>query len=171
MTTIEDLRRQLFDCLTKLDIEVDVTSHHPVHTAKDAHTHRLLWPGGHCKSLLLVNKQRRFYLIVMPDCPKLDLSTFAQQHNTGRLSFAKPHDIWRLLRVKPGSLSPLGLLFDTDHEIDVCIDAALMDHAILHLHPLINTQTLHLSSNALSHFLTHTGHTPTIATLPLQAKK
>ncbi len=169
MTTSSNPRAQVLECLAKIGIEIHITTHHAVHTAADAQAHRAALLGGHCKSLLLVNKRRRFYLVVMPDCPKLDLNTFAQQHNTGRLSFAKPHDIWRLLRVKPGSLSPLGLYFDTEHEIDVCIDTTLMDHAILHLHPLINTETIHLSPSALDRFLTHTGHMPTIAALPLQS--
>lgn len=44
----------------------------------------------------------------------------------------------------------------------VILDAGLMTHAVLHFHPLVNTDTTTISREGLVRFLEATGHPPRI---------
>lgn len=163
-------RRQhkLYACLNALDIHVTTTHHPPTPTAQDAVFLHQSLDGAHSKSLLLKNQHHRFFLVVMHDQPKLDIKWFGKQHHLGQLSFANIEDVRRLLQVEPGALTPLALLFDAKHEITLFLDDHMMRAKTIYVHPLINTATIHLTSQTLLRFVQHCGHCYHVVTLPLK---
>ena len=83
----------------------------------------------------------------------------------GRVSFASAELLEELWGVKPGSVTPFGAINDAAGRVTVVLDAAMMRHARLNFHPLVNTSTTGLASADLVRFLRATGHEPVIAAL------
>ena len=47
-----------------------------------------------------------------------------------------------LLGLKPGAISPMGLIFDKNHELTLLIDRDLQALPKICFHPLVNTESL-----------------------------
>ncbi len=81
---------------------------------------------------------------------------------TGRFSFGSAELMRELLGVEPGSVTPFAVINDTACRVTVVLDAAMMAHAVLNFHPLVNTGTTTISREGLLKFLEATGHPPRI---------
>ena len=68
---------------------------------------------------------------------------------------------------EPGSVTPFGVLNDKQARVNVVLDRAMMENAILNYHPLVNTMTTSIASADLVKFLRATGHDPRIEALSL----
>ena len=66
------------------------------------------------------------------------------------------------LGIEPGAVTPLAALNDTERRVTVVLDAALMGHATINCHPLVNTMTTSIAREDLIKFLEATGHPPRI---------
>lgn len=132
--------------LTQLDIAADRHEHPPIATGDEGLEH---WQGidaVHCKNLFLRNqKGTRHYLVILPVTKRADLRMVADQIGDGKLSFASAERLMTYLGVTPGSVSPFGLIHDTDHHVRVFLDKDLKAAARISFHPNINTRTLVLS--------------------------
>ena len=88
---------------------------------------------------------------------------------SGRFSFGSAELMMELLGVAPGSVTPLGVLHDTQGRMNVVLDAALMEHDTINCHPLVNTMTTSLRREDLVKFLEATGHSPRITRVSAEA--
>jgi Ala-tRNA(Pro) deacylase len=59
-------------------------------------------------------------------------------------------------------VTAFGAINDVEARVTVVLDAALMEHAIINAHPLVNTMTTSLKREDLVKFLEATGHPPRI---------
>ena len=66
------------------------------------------------------------------------------------------------LGIEPGAVTPLAAMNDSERRVSVVLDAALMRHATINCHPLVNTMTTSLGRDDLIKFLDATGHPPRI---------
>ena len=57
------------------------------------------------------------------------------------------------LGVEPGAVTPFGAINDTAGRVTVVLDAALMEHATINSHPLVNTMTTSIARDDLVRFL------------------
>ena len=71
-----------------------------------------------------------------------------------------------MLGVTPGSVTPLGLIFDTEKKINVVIDEDAWNIGTFLFHPLVNTATLGMKREDFERFLKHTGHGFTVRQIP-----
>ena len=53
----------------------------------------------------------------------------------GKLSFASPERMMKYLGLEPGSVSPFGLINDTEHHVHLFLDATLRNATTLSFHP------------------------------------
>lgn len=120
-----------------------------------------------CKNLFLCNRQKTdFYLLLMPGEKKFLTKDFSKQLGVSRLSFADGESMEKYLGITPGSVSILGLMNDTEHQVHLSIDKELLNDEYLGCHPCINTSSLKIkTSDILEKFLKYTGHEPTIVEL------
>ena len=116
--------------------------------------------GARCKNLLLQEKKGNLYLVVTTADKSLDLSMVAKALDSKRLSFASSERLLELLGVRPGALSPLALINDQYHAVDLVIDEDLVHAPHFMFHPLDSTATISLSRQALDDFLKSIGHAP-----------
>lgn len=116
-----------------------------------------------CKNYFLTTKSRKIHAlcIVRPDA-RFKTSDISKQAGTPRLSFADEAAMAEYLRVYPGAVSPMGLIFDPENRVRFLVDSALTAEKKLAFHPCDNTETLAMSADDFfSRFLPAVGHEPT----------
>ena len=80
---------------------------------------------------------------------------------------AAPMKMEELLNTHPGSASVMGLLFDTEHRVQLVMDRDVYDAEYFCCHPCDNHGSLKIkTSDLLTKFLPHVGHEPIVVDLP-----
>lgn len=120
-----------------------------------------------CKNLLLCNRQRtKFYLLMLPGEKHFKTSVLSKEIGSSRLSFANAEDMEALLDITPGSVSVLGLMNDHDNRVELLMDAEVVQGEYFGCHPCINTSSLRLKmTDLLEKVLPAVGHSPRMVTL------
>ena len=95
-----------------------------------------------CKNILLCNRQQTaFYLYVTLPDKVFRTSEVSHALGSSRLSFAPEGCLETLLRLRSGSLSPLGLWFDGEKRVQPVFDRAVRREGKIAFHPCDNTAT------------------------------
>jgi len=157
----------LLALLTELQIPFQRFDHPAVFTCEESDKICPPMPGAHTKQLLMRSKAKDKYLlaIVMHD-KRVDTRALSKEYKVQSFSFASPDDLKRLLGVTPGAVTPFGLLYDKNHEIEVIVDEDAWAMGQFRFHPLTNTATLIIDREGFEKFLKHTGHRFVIRTIP-----
>ena len=123
---MENQKQRVYDALDKLKIKYEVVEHEPVHTMEDMDRLGLPEKGTLCKNLFLRDsKGKRHFLVTCEESKKVDLKSLGRQLGGGNLSFASEDRLEKYLGLKQGSVSPFGLMYDTDHAVEFFIDKDL----------------------------------------------
>ncbi len=155
-------RDDLLNRFKYLGIEAKTRNHPPVYTVEEAQALRGEIPGGHCKNLFLKDDKGNIWLIVCLEEANVDLKAAPAKIGSRRLSFGKPDLLREVLGVEPGSVTPFGLINDTEQRVNVVLDATMMAHELLSYHPLENTATTTIRAADLVTFVRSCGHEPRI---------
>ncbi len=163
--------RQVLTYLTSLHIPYAGLTHDAADTIALCENIETRLGAKICKNLFLCNAQKTaFHLLIMPGDKIFKTKFLSKQINSARLSFADAQAMERLLNVTPGSVSMLGLLFDTEKQVHFIVDRDLLMQKDIGFHPCINTSTLKLRlSDLLEVFLPSLGVTPTFVDLPTES--
>lgn len=154
---------QLFAYLDELGIAHTTKTHPPVFTVAEAVSLRDEIPGGHTKNLFVKDKKDQFFLLTVEEHAAVDLKTVHTVIGAAsKVSFGKPEKLMEYLGVAPGSVTALGAINDTGHNVTFILDADLMKEEIINCHPLTNEATTSVSSADLMRFIEATGHTPLV---------
>jgi Ala-tRNA(Pro) deacylase len=157
---------QLLAYLETLGIAHKSWRHAAVFTVEQAKADRGDLPGAHIKNLFLRNKKGdAMWLVVALEDRAIDLKALGTRLGADRLSFGSPERLMANLGVRPGAVTPFGLINDRANKVKVVLDAALLSHDPVHAHPLTNEMTTALSPQDLLKFIAATGHTPQILDL------
>lgn len=135
-------------------IQYILHKHPAVYTCEEAEKYCGDIPGLACKNLLLKDKKgRRYFLIVLAAAKKADLKRIGEIVGENKVSFASPEALKEKLGLKPGAVSPFGLLNDKNHEVEVYIDEEVYNAHIVSFHPNRNTASLELTGKMFRKFL------------------
>jgi Ala-tRNA(Pro) deacylase len=157
----------LFALLDRLGIAHATTEHPAVFTVAESAAVKEAIPGGHTKNLFLKDKKGRLFLVTAEAHTTIDLKRLHETLGaSGRLSFGSADALRATLGVEPGSVTPFAAMNDAPPTVAVVLDAALMENALVNVHPLVNTATTTVSREDLVRFLEATGHPPRILALP-----
>ena len=119
-------------------------------------------PGAHTKNLFLKDKKGRLWLISARQDTVIDLKAAPGVIGSDRLSFGNETLMWETLGVRPGSVTALGLINDTERRVGFVLDRRLWAADIVNFHPLTNTATTALDQAALRAFLAAIGREPRV---------
>jgi Ala-tRNA(Pro) deacylase len=155
-------RQDLFALFEKLGIQTTTHDHAPVFTVEEAQQVHGNIPGGHCKNLFCKDEKGVLWLIVALENSRINLKAAPDKIGSRRLSFGKPELLMEVLGLEPGSVTPFGLINDTDTRVNVILDETMMKHDILNYHPLLNNATTSISHGDLLKFIRGTGHEPRV---------
>jgi Ala-tRNA(Pro) deacylase len=146
--------QEVYDVLDKLDIPYRRYEHEAVYTIKELDNQDIDFHGEHCKNLFVRNRKGNVhYLIVVEGSKRVDLKKISEQIGSTPLSFASEERLYKHLELKPGSVTPMGLINDRDKKVIVVIDKDLMSLDSIGVHPNVNTATITLSYENLQKFL------------------
>lgn len=145
--------------LDKENIKYSWYTHAEAPTIEIARTQWRNDGSKHCKNLFFRNhKGNRHYLVIL-DCERdLMIHDLEQRLHQGKLSFASPARMERYLGLQPGSVSPFGLINDTENHVHLFIDANLKELESLSFHPNDNRATVVISQQEFMHYLMCVGN-------------
>ena len=143
-------RTAILNELDTLKIPYQYYEHDPAYTMEDCAAFDrkagMEQDVAHCKNLFLTNRQKtEFYLLVLAGDKPYRTGDFCRALSVSRLSFGPPEALEALLRVHPGAVNPLSLLFDREHRVQLVCDAAMRSASALLFHPGENTATVKLA--------------------------
>lgn len=158
---------RVYDLLDKLKIPYQRTDHEQADTMEACNEIDAVLQVVICKNLFLCNTQRtKFYMLMMPGDKKFKTKDLSKQINSSRLSFAEPEYMEKYLDITPGSVSIMGLMNDTEHQVQLLIDEDVLQEEYLGCHPCINTSSLKMKvKDVMEKFLPAVGHEPVVVKL------
>ncbi|MBQ8954290.1 MAG: prolyl-tRNA synthetase associated domain-containing protein [Clostridia bacterium] len=159
---MEDAARDALAFLDGLGIAYDLIHHESAASIEACRPLAARLGAPILKNLFLTTRRRGgWYLLVMgPDTP-FRSGEVSRQAGTSRLCFAPEEPLWALLRERPGSISPMGLIFDTERQVTLLLDRALEREERLAFHPCVNTHSRAMATaDFLNVFLPAVGRKP-----------
>ncbi len=142
-------KEAVYRYLTEHNIQYEKTEHMAVFTMDELDSVNLPYPEWDAKNLFVRDDKRRsYYLITVKGCKKVDLKEFRKQHGLRALSFASADDLFAIMGLRPGSVTPLGILNDEDCRVHFFLDSEF-DGNIIGIHPNDNTATVWLQARDL----------------------
>ena len=146
------------EVLDRLGIKYTEIEHQPLFTVDEARDVQMQIAGQGCKSILLRTKKcDRYFLILLHKNHRADTRAIASQVNCGHLSFANANELAELLGLYPGSVSPFGIINDTENRVELLIDPCLVGQRLL-FHPNTNTRTVSIAYDDLIKFIESQEH-------------
>jgi Ala-tRNA(Pro) deacylase len=152
-------QKELYELFRELGIQYEYHEHPPLATIDDAIIHWREYNAGRCKNIFFRNhKGNRHYLVILEHLAKLDIRDLEQRLKQGKLTFASDQRLMKYLGVEPGSVSPFGLINDSENHVHLFIDEKLAGCERLTFHPNVNTASLVISKHDFLKFLEFTGN-------------
>ena len=152
----------LFALLKQLGIPYRAVSHPPAWGMDDLPPIEEALSAVFCKNLFLTNRQKTEYVLLLVRGDKrFRTAEVSRKLERPRLSFGDEDMLWQLLGLKPGGVSPLGLIFDEGHRLALVIDRDLLGQAEIAMHIGDNTESIAMkTSDLLETYIPHCGHKP-----------
>ena len=152
-------KEDVYDFIKSKNIWYEITEHKRVFTMEQLDNIVLPYPASDAKNLFIRDdKKKNYSLITVSGKKKVDLSVFREKYNTRRLSFASEKDLMKILKLTPGSVTPLGLLNDKVNLVKYYLDSYFINKCdIIGMHPCDNSATLWLKTTDLKNILKENG--------------
>lgn len=146
----------IYKFLTQLGIDYQKINHQSVSTVEEEMFINEQIDGVACKNLFLKSSDKQFFIYMMTVEKRADLKYIAKQIGSKRLSFASDEELVELLKLIPGSVTPLGIIND-NKRVKILIDRELRAQRLL-IHPNINTATISITYDDLLLFINACGN-------------
>jgi Ala-tRNA(Pro) deacylase len=149
--------------LEKTGVSYLRAEHAPADTMEDCAVIEKVLDARIPKNLWLCNRQKTdFYLLIMPPDKPFHTKDITEPLGCSRLSFAPEDPLWEYLHIRPGAVSPLGLIYDLDHHVRLVLDQDLLTYDRLAFHPCRNHATVRMTRlDFVDRVLPALGHEPT----------
>ena len=159
--------RAVFDFLDALGIAYRTASHAAAFTMEDCAAVDARLGALTVKNIFLTTKNRRRCCLCLtrPEA-RFHTADISKQAGFSRLSFAPEEMLLEKLHARPGSASPMGLIFDSARDVALLVDDALPGVPALAFHPCDNTMTLAMDGgDFFRRFLPAVGASPVFVTI------
>lgn len=142
---MEDVKQKVYNRLDELGIKYEAVDHPAAFTIEDIDRMGIFNEGTGCKNLFLRDeKGRRHFLVVAPEHKEVDLKSVRKQIGSSRLSFGSAQRLEKCMGLTQGSVSPFGVLNDSECSVEFVFDRELKGNEKVGFHPNINTATVWL---------------------------
>ena len=150
-------KKETHQFLNDHGVDYEITEHKAVFNMEEQNAIELPFPDWDAKNLFVRDdKKKNYYLITVKGDKRVDLKEFRKKHGLRVLSFASADDLMRFMGLTPGSVTPLGLLNDTEHHIHFYLDSEFVGNRI-GIHPNDNSATVWLYADDLVKLLQENG--------------
>ncbi|OYT10725.1 MAG: prolyl-tRNA editing protein [Bacteroidetes bacterium 4572_112] len=152
-------RQIVLETLNKLGINYSSIEHPPIPTIEDALVYWKDLDAVHCKNLFFRNhKGNKHYMVVFEHSKKLAIKDLEQKLKQGKLSFASEKRMIKYLKTIGGSISPFGLINDTENHTFLFLDKNLLEAENISFHPNDNTMTIVVSISDFKKYIDWVGN-------------
>lgn len=156
------MNKEIFEKLKELEIEYKMIEHPAAFTMEEIAEYDLHSHGHIPKNLVLRDvKGTRNMLVVLHGDKRADLRLIRDEIDSTKLSFASDERLQKYLQVEKGSVSPFGVIYDAERELEIYFDADLKNEEIVGCHPNDNRATVFLKFSDLVKYIKSCGHTIT----------
>ncbi len=154
-----DKKEKVFKKLDELNIKYELIDHPPVYTIEEMENLNLEKKGEIVKNLFLKNSNgKKHYLVILKGDKKANLKSIKSQINSTTLSFASEERLEKHLGLLKGAVTPLGIINDEEHCVNIVIDEDLKSQTIIGVHPNVNSATVFLNYNDMIKFINNFGN-------------
>lgn len=168
LTGREERETSVYELLDRLGMEYYHVDHEEANNMAACERIDAILDSMICKNLFLCNRQKTdFYLLMMPGDKVFKTKDLSQQIGSARLSFAEPEYMEEYLHIRPGSVSVMGLMNDTENHVRLLMDREIFSRDTLGCHPCVCTTSLKVViEEVMNKFLPAVHHEATIVELP-----
>ena len=149
---------ELYDFLHDHGIAFRHHTHPPLFTVEESRALRGELPGAHVKNMFMKDKKGAIWLATCLEDREIRIRDLEKEVGAKGLSFGKPELLWDCLGVRPGAVTPFGLINDREGRVNFALDARLTESETINVHPLHNEATTAISRDDLMRFVELTGH-------------
>ncbi len=166
-----DAEIAVYDLLDELKIPFQRTDHEAADTMEMCQEIDAVLEVLICKNLFLCNRQKtKYYLLMMPGDKPFRTKELSSQIGSARLSFGGPEQMEEYLHLRPGSVSVMGLMFDTEQKVQLLVDEDVRQEEWFGCHPCANTSSLRIRTDLIfDRFLPAVRHEPVFVRLTGEA--
>jgi len=154
-------KEKVLQKLDDLGIAYEVIDHPPVHTIEEMDALGVFDRGTVCKNLFLRNANGKVHYVVSmkkEKHPEIQ-TTIRTGLSSSRLSFGSDERLMTHLGLRPGAVSPFGVINDPAHDVVVALDSDLKhETGLIGFHPNVNTSFVWLTFEGLMTFLRDAGN-------------
>ena len=147
---------QIYEYLKEKNIWFEITNHKAVYNMQELSLLDLPYKDNDAKNIFLCDDKKNYYLITLKGDKRVDLKQFRKNNNTRHLSFAKESELFDILGLTPGSVTPLGILNDENRKVVVFIDKSIK--GVVGVHPNDNTATIWIKVEDLINIIKEHGN-------------
>lgn len=153
-------KEDIYGYLKDKGIWHEITEHEAVVNMAEALRLPIPYPEANAKNLFVRDdKRRNYYLITVRGDRRVDLKEFRRCHGTRPLSFASAEELMEVMGLKPGSVTPFGLMNDRERKVQAFIDSAFLEPpGLIGVHPNDNTATVWLKTADLTDIIKKHGN-------------
>ena len=151
-------KAETYEFLRAKNIPFETVEHEAVFNMEEMSKISLPHPEADAKNLFVRDdKHLNFYLITVRGDKRVNLKEFRKANGTRSLTFASETELFEILRLTPGSVTPLGLLSDDERKVKFYIDSGLAK-GLVGVHPNENTATVFLKTEDLTKLIKEHGN-------------
>ena len=160
MLNREENRIKVLEFLDSENMAYEVYEHPALDTIDIALEYWKDIDAMHFKNLFFRNhKGNKHFLVIIKDTTPFDIHALEKKLKQGKLTFASEKRLVKYLGVMPGSVSPFGLLNDTNHHVHLFIDEQMKTAEKVSFHPNDNTASVVISRQDFFKYLNKMGNT------------
>lgn len=145
--------------LNALGIQFKIVEHEPAYTTEEADKYIEGHEGVRTKTMFICNKKKtNYYMIIMDDSKRLDMNKFKEIVSEKQMKMASEEALKEKLGIKPGMVSPFGLLNNDEKDVKIYMDKEIITEEIMTFHPNDNTKTLFITTKDLFKYFGNIGY-------------
>ena len=145
-----EIEERCYDLLDSLSILFTRVDHDAAMSMEDLNDADRILGCTIAKNLFLTNRQQtNFYLLIIPGNKPFKTKYLSAQLGCSRLSFASEEHLERLLGVKSGSASLLGLMNDSEKQVRLVFDREILNEPLFACHPCLNSSSIAFSTEEM----------------------
>lgn len=136
-------REAVFAKLDEIGIEYEKYQHEAMFSMEDCSDFDHEIGAMIVKNYFLTTRRTGIpYLCLVRPEARFRAADISRQAGSSRLCFGSEEMMQRYLRVYPGAVSPMGLIFDEEKKVQLLVDRELLHAERLAFHPCDNTATV-----------------------------
>jgi Ala-tRNA(Pro) deacylase len=153
---------ELYALLEANGIAYSHHTHPALFTVEQSRSLRGELPGAHVKNMFMKDKKGAVWLATCLEDRQIRIRDLEKEIGAKGLSFGREDLLWELLGVRPGAVTPFGLINDTGHRVNLALDRQMLERDPINAHPLHNEATTAVAAAGLLKFFELTGHRPAL---------